>query len=62
MILAFALSQKDAGILEYWNDGTFLKSPIFQHSRLPRVLLSVSPLFIITHAHLENRFWTRVIS
>jgi len=45
MILAFALSQKDAGILEYWNDGTFLKSPIFQHSNIPTFQASEGPVF-----------------
>jgi hypothetical protein len=31
---------RNNGRLEYWNDDFLLKNPIFQHSRLPKALLS----------------------
>ncbi len=35
--------------------------PSFHHSRFPKKLRFTNPLGMITHGHLKNRFWTKVI-
>jgi hypothetical protein len=66
MISAPTFYQKDAGMMEYWNTGIMVpfektNIPSFHHSRFPKKLRFTNPLGMITHGHLKNRFWTKVI-